>query len=256
MNRFDLSDKKGLVVGIANDHSLAYGCARAIHEQGGRLAITYLNDKAKPHVEPLAQGLDAKHFLPCNVTHPEEVDAVFETLRSDWGEFDFLIHSIAFAPLADLQGRLIDSTRDGFLEAMDISCHSLMRLAKHAEGLMPNGGSILTMSYIGAERAVANYNLMGPVKAALESSVRYLAHELGPQAIRVNAISAGPVATRAASGLAKFDQLLDKVNQRSPLPHSLSADNVGSLAAYLIADGGRAITGETIHIDSGYHISD
>ena len=256
MNRFDLSDKKGLVVGIANDHSLAYGCARAIREQGGRLAITYLNDKAKPHVEPLARGLDADHFLPCNVSQPEEVDAVFETLRSDWGELDFLIHSIAFAPLADLQGRLIDSTRDGFLEAMDISCHSLMRLAKHAAGLMPNGGSILTMSYIGAERAVANYNLMGPVKAALESSVRYLAHELGPQAIRVNAISAGPVATRAASGLAEFDQLLDQARQKSPLPQALTADDVGSLAAYLIADGGRAITGETIHIDAGYHIHD
>ena len=256
MSRFDLSNKKGLVIGIANDHSLAYGCARAIREQGGRLAITYLNDKAKPHVEPLARELDAEHCLPCNVAHPDEVDTVFETLQSDWGELDFLIHSIAFAPLADLQGRLIDSSRDGFLEAMDISCHSLMRLAKHAETLMPNGGSILTMSYIGAERAVANYNLMGPVKAALESSVRYLAHELGPQGMRVNAISAGPVATRAASGLADFDNLLDKANRQSPLPYELTTDDVGSLAAYLVADGGRRITGETIHIDGGYHIHD
>lgn len=256
MTRFDLSDRKGLIIGIANEHSLAYGCAKAIREQGGRLAVTYLNDKARPHVEPLATELRAELFLPCNVGDGEQVDRVFTLIREHWGELDFLIHSIAFAPLADLQGRLTDSSREGFLEAMDISCHSLMRLAKQAQPLMNNGGSILTMSYIGAERAVQNYNLMGPVKAALESAVRYLALELGPQDIRVNAISAGPVATRAASGLAEFDRLLDKASQRAPLGRPLSGDDVGSLAAFLASDGARSITGETLYVDSGYHACD
>ncbi|MCS3902717.1 enoyl-[acyl-carrier protein] reductase I [Methylohalomonas lacus] len=256
MTRFDLSNKKGLIVGIANEQSLAYGSAQAIREQGGRLAITYLNDKARPHVEPLANELGSELFLPCNVTRPDEVDAVFTQIREHWGGLDFLIHSIAYAPLADLQGRLIDSSRDGFLEAMDISCHSLMRLAKQAEPLMKDGGSILTMSYIGAERAVANYNLMGPVKAALESAVRYLAHELGPRDIRVNAISAGPVATRAASGLADFEKLIERANQHAPLNRPLSVADVGSLAAFLVADGAYSITGETLHVDGGYHARD
>lgn len=256
MSRFDLGDKKGLVVGIANEHSLAYGCAQAIHEQGGKLAVTYLNDKAKPYVEPLANKVEAELFLPCNVSEPDDLDKLFQQIQEKWGKLDFLIHSIAFAPLEDLRGRLVDSSRDGFVLAMDISCHSLMRMCQRAEPLMKDGGSIFAMTYLGAERAIENYNLMGPVKAALESSVRYLAYELGPKNIRVNAISAGPVATRAASGLSEFDKLLQKSKARSPLAKALSADDVGSLGAYLVSDGAAAITGETIFVDCGYHIAD
>jgi enoyl-[acyl-carrier protein] reductase I len=254
MNRFDLTDKKGLIVGIANQHSIAYGCAKVLKEQGANLAITYLNEKAKPYVEPLAEEINAELFLPCDVSQQDQVDALFDEIESHWGEFDFLIHSIAFAPLEDLRGRLIDSSRDGFLTAMDISCHSLMRLANKAEGLMNNGGCIFAMTYLGSEKVIKNYNLMGPVKAALESSVRYLAYELGEKNIRVHAISPGPIATRAASGLAEFDDLLDQVNQRSPLKKNIEPDDVGALVSFLVSDAAAAITGDTLYIDRGYHI--
>lgn len=256
MSRFDLKGKKGLIVGIANENSLAYGCAKAIHEQGGTLAVTYLNEKAKSYVEPLANEVEAEIFMPCNVSDSSTVDDLFSEIQSRWGGLDFLIHSIAFAPLEDLRGRLVDSTLDGFLLAMDISCHSLMRLSKKAEGLMNNGGSIQAMTYLGSERVVENYNLMGPVKAALESSVRYLASELGPRNIRVNSISAGPVATRAASGLADLDKLLEKAYEHAPIKRKLSADDIGSLAAFLVSDEAAAITGETIYVDCGYHAID
>lgn len=254
MTRTDLGGKKGLIIGIANENSLAYGCAKAIHEQGGQLAITYLNDKAKSFVDPLAKELDAALFMACNVGNDDQVDELFKAITEKWGRLDFMIHSIAFAPREDLHGRLLDSSLDGFLQAMDISCHSLIRLARKAEPLMQEGGSILTMSYLGAGRAIKNYSLMGPVKAALESSVRYLAVELGGKNIRVNAISAGPVATRAASGIAEFDDLLKKSQQLSPLKKLLSIDDIGSLAAFLASDGSAAITGDTIYVDCGFNI--
>jgi enoyl-[acyl-carrier protein] reductase I len=254
MNRFDLTGKKGLIVGIANQHSIAYGCAKVLKDQGANLAITYLNEKAKPYVEPLAEEVNAELFLPCDVSIPEQVDALFDEIKNHWGELDFLIHSIAFAPLEDLRGRLIDSSRDGFLMAMDISCHSLMRLANKAEGLMKNGGSIYAMTYLGSEKVIENYNLMGPVKAALESSVRYLAYELGEKNIRVHAISPGPIATRAASGLAEFDDLLEQVDQRSPLKKNIEPNDVGALVSFLVSDAAAVITGDTLYIDRGYHI--
>lgn len=254
MSRFDLTGKKGLIVGIANEHSIAYGCAKALKEQGAELVITYLNEKAKPYVEPLAQEVAAELFLACDVTKHEQVDALFEEIDKQWGHIDFLIHSIAFAPLEDLHGRLIDSSKEGFLMAMDISCHSLMRLAKKSEPLMKNGGSIFAMSYLGADKVINNYNLMGPVKAALESSVRYLAYELGEQGIRVHAISPGPITTRAASGLAGFDEFLQHAEERSPVSNKLNIDDVGSLVSFLASDAAATMTGNTIYIDSGYNI--
>ena len=254
MNRFDLTGKKGLIVGIANQQSIAYGCAKALKEQGASLALSYLNEKAKPHVEPLAKELNAELFLPCDVSKQVQVDALFDEIERHWGKLDFLIHSIAFAPLDDLHGRLVDSSREGFLLAMDLSCHSLMRLVKKSEDLMKNGGSIFAMTYLGSEKVIKHYNLMGPVKAALESSVRYLAYELGAKNIRVHAISPGPIATRAASGLAEFDELLEKANQRSPLDKNLNIDDVGSLVSFLVSDAASSMTGDVIHIDSGYHI--
>jgi enoyl-[acyl-carrier protein] reductase I len=254
MNRFDLTGKKGLIVGIANQHSIAYGCAKALKEQGADLAVTYLNEKAKPYVEPLAKEVNAELFLPCDVSNQSEIDSLFKEIENHWGEIDFLVHSIAFAPLDDLQGRLIDSSKEGFLTAMDISCHSLMRLAKKSEALMKNGGSIFAMTYLGSEKAINNYNLMGPVKAALESSVRYLAYELGHKGIRVYAISPGPIATRAASGLAGFDEFLQQADEKSPLTKKLDIDDVGSLVSFLTSDAASSMTGDTIYIDSGYHI--
>ncbi len=256
MNRFSLQGKKGLVIGVANDQSIAYGCARAMHQQGAELALTYLNARARPHVEPIAQEVDASLLLPCDVSDAAQVDALYEAIEAQWGQLDFLVHSIAFAPLQDLHGRLIDSSRDGFLEAMDISCHSLMRLSRKAEPLMSNGGSIIAMSYLGAERVVHNYNLMGPVKAALECAVRYLASELSDKHIRVNTISPGPIKTRAASGLANFDQLIEKSAQAAARAARLNIHDVGGLAAFLVSDAADAITGEVMHVDGGYHVLD
>ena len=253
MTRFELNRKKGLIIGIANQHSIAWGCARAARELGAELALTYLNDKARPHVEPLAAELGAALFCRCDVAVEAEVEQVFSEIEKHWGRLDFLIHSIAWAPLADLRGRLIDSSREGFLQAMDISCHSLMRLCKRAEPLLAEGGGVIAMSYLGAERVVKNYNLMGPVKAALESAVRYLAFELGPRNIRVNAISAGPIATRAAGGLAGFDRLLEQSQALAPLARKLGIDDVGGSAAFLLLEAAAAITGEVIHVDCGGH---
>ena len=205
---FDLRGKKGLIVGIANEDSIAWGCARAFRAAGAELAVTWLNESARPYVEPLAEQLQAPIQMPLDVEQDGQMEAVFDALGARWERLDFVLHSIAFAPAADLHGRVADSSREGFARAMDISCHSLARMARLAEPLMQGGGSLLTMSYLGAEEVVANYGLMGPVKAALESTVRYLAAELGPQGIRVNAVSPGPLATRAASGIQHFDQLL------------------------------------------------
>jgi enoyl-[acyl-carrier protein] reductase I len=249
-----LEGKKGLVVGIANDKSIAWGCARAFAAMGADLAVTYLNDKAKPYVEPLAQQLNAGLFLPCDVQSDAALDSLFETIQTHWGKLDFVLHSIAFAPVADLKGRLVDSSRDGFLTAMDISCHSFIRMARKAEPLMKDGGTLITMSYYGAEKVIRDYDLMGPVKAALEASVRYLAYELGPQKIRVHAVSPGPLATRAASGLKDINALVHDSAERAPLHTPLDLDDIGWTTAYLATDKARALTGETLHIDGGYHI--
>lgn len=249
-----LEGKKGLVVGIANSHSIAWGCARALRAAGAELAVTWLNDKARPYVQPLAEQVQAAIQLPLNVEQPGQLEAVFDAVTQQWGHLDFVLHSIAFAPAADLHGRLADSSREGFMRAMDISCHSFARMARLAEPLMQGGGTLLTMSYLGAAEVIDNYGLMGPVKAALESSVRYLAAEMGPQGIRVNAISPGPLATRAASGIADFDQLLADAAQRAPLRRLVDIDDVGALCTFLASDAGRSITGSTLYVDAGYNI--
>lgn len=249
-----LDGKKGLVVGIANEHSIAWGCAQAYRAAGAELAVTWLNERARPYVEPLARQLDATIAMPLDVTAPAQMAALFDAIRERWGRLDFVLHAIAFAPKADLQGRVTDSSAAGFAEAMDISCHSFLRLAHLAEPLMQGGGSLLTMSYLGADEVVDHYGLMGPVKAALEASVRYLAAELGPAGIRVNAVSPGPLATRAASGLAHFDELLAAAARRAPLRRLVTIDEVGALCAFLAGDAARSITGDTLYIDAGVHI--
>jgi enoyl-[acyl-carrier protein] reductase I len=249
-----LEGKKGLVIGIANRESIAYGCAKAFKHYGADLAITYLNDKALPHVEPVASELEVPLFLPCDVQQPGQMEAVFEAIEAEWGRLDFALHSIAYAPKEDLHGRLVDSTREGFLTAMDVSCHSFIRMARLAEPLMMDGGALFTMSFYGAEKVVKNYELMGPVKSALESAVRYLAYELGPKGIRVHAISPGPLRTRAASGLKEFDDLLADAMSRAPAHQLASIEDVGIATAALATPAARLITGETIYVDGGYHI--
>jgi enoyl-[acyl-carrier protein] reductase I len=253
-NPMALAGKRGLVIGIANAQSIAYGCAAAFRSLGAEIAMTYLNDKARPHVEPLAAELDAAIVMPCDVREPNQLDAVFEAIRQRWGRLDFALHAIAFAPKEDLHGRLTDCSREGFLAAMDVSCHSFLRMARLAEPLMPEGGTLFTMSYYGAEKVIEHYNLMGPVKAALESAVRYLAFELGPKGIRVHAISPGPIATRAASGIDHFDQLLERAASRAPAGRLVSIEDVGLTTAFLATDYAKLMTGETIHVDGGYHI--
>lgn len=251
---FSLRGKLGLVVGIANDKSIAYGCARAFRQNGAELAITYLNARAEPYVRPLAEALGAPIILPLDVEADDQLETVFETIQREWGRLDFLVHSIAFAPREDLHGRVTDCSREGFARAMDISCHSFMRMARLAEPLMAQGGCLLTMSYHGADEVVANYGMMGPVKAALQSATRYLASELGPKGIRVHAISPGPLATRAASGIKDFDNLMQTAADRAPLHKLVDIDDVGALCAYLVSDGARSLTGGTIHVDGGVNI--
>jgi len=249
-----LAGRKGLVVGIANEHSIAYGCARMFRACGADIAVTWLNDKARPHVEPLARELGAPLTLPLDVEQAGGMEAVFDAIRHDWGRLDFVLHSIAYAPAADLHGRVADSSREGFARAMDISCHSFARMARLAEPLMDRGGTLLTMSFLGAAEVVPNYGVMGPVKAALEASVRYLAAEMGPRNIRVNAVSPGPMRTRAASGIPDFDALVADAHRRAPLPREVEIDDVGSLCAFLVSDAARAITGDVHYVDGGYHI--
>lgn len=249
-----LQGKKVLIVGIANEHSIAYGCANAFRELGADLAITYLNDKARPHVEPLAQLLDASLFLPLDVAEPGQMEAVFEQIQQRWGKLDILVHSIAFAPKDDLQGGLLNCSAEGFAKAMDVSCHSFVRMARLAAPLMVDGGSMFAMSYYGAQKVVPNYNVMGPVKAALEASCRYLAYELGHQKIRVHAISPGPLKTRAASGLKDFELLLNEAVERAPVGELVDIDDVGFTCAYLATPYARRLTGDTIYVDGGVNI--
>jgi enoyl-[acyl-carrier protein] reductase I len=250
----DLRGKKGLIVGIANEHSIATGCAEAFVRAGASLAATYLNDKAKPFVEPVANNLGCQLLLPCDVRIPGQLEEVFSRIKSEWGRLDFLLHSIAFAPREDLHGRVTDCSVAGFDLAMEISCHSFIRMAHLAEPLMQNGGCLLAVTFYGSEHVVKNYNLMGPVKAALESSTRYIAAELGPKGIRAHAISPGPIRTRAASGIDRFDDLLEAEAARAPEHQLVDIDDVGNLAAFLVSDAARRITGTVIPVDGGAHI--
>jgi enoyl-[acyl-carrier protein] reductase I len=247
-----LAGKRALVVGVANEHSIAWGCALAFRKLGAEVVLTYLNEKALPHVAPLAAQIDAR-LLPLDVTQPGQLEALFATLAQQ-GRLDILVHSIAFAPKTDLQGGLLDCSLEGFLQAMDVSCHSFVRMAKLAVPLMTEGGSMFAMSYHGAEKVVPNYNVMGPVKAALEAACRYLAYELGPRHIRVHAISPGPLQTRAASGLKDFDRLLTDAVARAPLGELVDILDVGNTCAYLASQYARHLTGSTVYVDGGLNI--
>ncbi|MBV8612869.1 MAG: enoyl-ACP reductase FabI [Acetobacteraceae bacterium] len=249
-----LTGQKALVVGVANDQSIAYGCAKAFRTAGAEVAITWLNDKARRFVEPLAQELEASITAPLDVSVPGQLEAVFDTIRSQWGKLDILVHSIAFAPKEDLQGGLLDCSAEGFAKAMDVSCHSFIRMAKLAAPLMKDGGTMFAMSYYGANRVVPNYNVMGPVKAALEAACRYLAYELGPSDIRVHAISPEPLKTRAASGLKDFELLLNEAAQKAPLGELVDTMDVGFACAYLATHFARRITGGTVYVDGGTNI--
>jgi enoyl-[acyl-carrier protein] reductase I len=249
-----LQGKKGLIVGIANGASIAFGCAEVLQRDGAELAITYLNAKAEPYVRPLAEQLAAPIIVPCDVREPGQLEAVFAQIRDRWGRLDFVLHSIAYAPKEDLHNRIVDCSQAGFAMAMDVSCHSFIRMARMAEPLMTQGGCLLTVTFYGSEKVVEEYNLMGPVKAALESTVRYLAAELGPKRIRVHALSPGPLKTRAASGIERFDELLERARSRTPEHRLVSIEDVGNLAAFLVGDGAAALTGNVEYIDAGYHI--
>jgi enoyl-[acyl-carrier protein] reductase I len=251
-----LDGKRGLIIGIANDQSIAWGCARAFRALGSELAVTYLNEKDKPYVEPLARELEAPILMPLDVRVPGQMEAVFERITKDWGGLDFVVHSIAFSPKEALQGRVVDVERDGFLTTMDVSCWSFIRMAHLAEPLMKNGGTLFTMTYYGSQMVVKNYNIMGVAKAALEAAVRYTAAELGPKGIRVHAISPGPLQTRAASGIPEFDALLDQAKAKAPAHRLVSIDDVGVATAMLAHDAAKLITGDTVFIDGGYHIID
>ena len=249
-----LKGKKALVIGVANEHSIAYGCAKAFRELGADLAITYLNDKARPHVEPLARELEAPLFLPLDVATPGALERVFDDVAKTWGRLDILVHSIAFAPKEDLQGGLLNCSAEGFGKAIDVSCHSFVRMAKLAAPLMTEGGTMFAMSYHGANKVVPTYSVMGPVKAALEACCRYLAYELGGKGIRVHAISPGPLKTRAASGLKDFDLLLVEAAQRAPIGELVDIMDVGFTCAYLATPYARRISGGTVYVDGGVNI--
>jgi enoyl-[acyl-carrier protein] reductase I len=248
-----LKGRKALVVGVANEHSIAYGCARAFNELGADLVITYVKEKTKAYVEPLARELGAL-LMPLDVTRDAEVAAVFERVRAEWGRLDILVHSLGWAPREDLRGSLLDCSEKGFLQAMDVSCHSLIRLARLAVPLMTDGGTILAMSYYGANKVVPNYNVMGPVKAALEACCRYLAYELGPRGIRVHVISPGPLKTRAGAGLKDFDRMLDEAAHRAPLGELVDILDVGYTCAFLATPFAKRLTGETLYVDGGVNL--
>ena len=250
----DLRGKRGLVIGIANEHSIAAGCAASFAQCGARLAATYLNNKAQGWVLPVTERFGVEWTAPCDVRVPGDLEKLFEQVRERWGGLDFLLHSIAFAPREDLHGRVVDCSAEGFALAMDVSCHSFIRMAKLAEPLMTDGGCLLCVTFYGSERVVDQYNLMGPVKAALESATRYLAAELSSGGIRVHAISPGPIATRAASGIDRFDELLERAAAFAPLGQRVEVGDVGALAAFLVSDAAKRITGTIIPIDNGLHL--
>jgi enoyl-[acyl-carrier protein] reductase I len=249
-----LTGKKGLVVGVANEHSLAYGCARCFRAARADLAITYLDAKTERYVRPLALELGSQITRACDVSVAGQLEAVFEDIAAKWGRLDFVLHAIGYARAEDLHGRIIDCSADGFAFAMRVSVHSFLRMAKLAEPLMASGGCLLAMSYYGAEKAVPHYNVMGPVKAALEAAVRYMAVDLGAKRIRVNALSPGPVATRSASGIDHFDELLERAAKQAPEHQLVTTGDVGAFAAFLASDAAKAITGNIAYVDAGYHV--
>jgi enoyl-[acyl-carrier protein] reductase I len=249
-----LKGKKVLIFGLANKRSIAWGIAKAFHQNGATLGFSYGIPQLERRVMPMAEELGVDFVEMCDVTKDDDIDAVFEKASDRFGSIDILIHSVAFARQDDLTGRFVDTSRDGFALALDISAYSLVALSQRAAGLMPNGGSVLTMSYYGAEKAVPHYNVMGVAKAALEASVRYLAMELGPEGIRVNAVSAGPIKTLSAAGIAGFRKMLRYTSERNPLRRNVDQDEVGKAALWLCSDLASGVTGEVVHVDAGYHI--
>lgn len=248
-----MTGKKGLIMGVANDHSIAWGIARALREQGAELAFTYQGAMEK-RVRPLAEKVGTSLVLPCDVTDENSIDSAFEAIRKSWGKIDFLVHAIGFSDKDQLKGRYVDTTRDNFMMTMDISVYSFTSVARRAAAIMPDGGSLLTLTYLGAERPMPNYNVMGVAKAALEASVRYMAEDLGRDNIRVNGLSAGPIKTLAASGIGDFRYILKWNEYNSPLRRNVTLTDVGNSAVYLLSDLSSAVTGETHHVDCGYHI--
>jgi enoyl-[acyl-carrier protein] reductase I len=249
-----MAGKRGLVLGVANNRSIAWGITKTAHDNGAEIALTYQGDAIKKRVEPLAAEIGSKLVLPCDVTDEASVEAVFDALGKEWGNLDFLVHAVAFSDKQELDGRYVDTSKDNFVQTLLVSCYSFTALAKRAEKLMPNGGSLLTLTYYGAEKVMPHYNVMGVAKAALEASVRYLAADLGKNNIRVNAISAGPIKTLAASGIADFRYILKWNEYNSPLRRTVTIEDVGGGALYLLSDLGRGVTGEILHIDAGYHV--
>ena len=249
----DLKGKRGLVFGVANEASIAAGCARAFHAAGAGLALTCLNEKARPWVAPVAEEVGAELLLPCDVREPGQLEAVFDRITAEWGWLDFLLHAIAFAPKEDLQTSVVNASAEGFATAMDVSCHSFLRMARLARPLMRAGGALITVSFYGADRVVENYNLMGPVKAALEASVRYTAADLAGEGIRAFSLSTGPVKTRAASGIGRFDALMDEVRARTPSGRLVSIEEIGALAAFLASEAAAPMSGSVVYADNGFH---
>ncbi|HEY6655523.1 MAG TPA: enoyl-ACP reductase FabI [Methyloceanibacter sp.] len=249
-----MAGKRGVVFGVANNRSIAWGITKACRDHGADIALTYQGDAIRKRVEPLAAEIGSKLVLPCDVTDERSVEAVFKALSDAWGTIDFLVHAVAFSDKEELDGRYVDTSKDNFVQTLLVSCYSFTALAKRAEKLMPNGGSLLTLSYYGAEKVMPHYNVMGVAKAALEASVRYLAADLGKENIRVNAISAGPIKTLAASGIADFRYILKWNEYNSPLRRTVSIEDVGGGALYLLSELGRGVTGEILHIDAGYHV--
>jgi enoyl-[acyl-carrier protein] reductase I len=249
-----MAGRRGLVMGVANDRSIAWGIARACAAQGAEIAFTYQGEALEKRVRPLAESVGSRLVLPCDVTDDPSVDAVFETLAAEWGSLDFLVHAIAWSDKDQLKGHYVDTTRENFLRTLDISCYSFTALCRRAAALMPNGGSLLTLTYLGAERVMPHYNVMGVAKAALEASVRYLAADLGGRGIRVNAISAGPIKTLAASGIGDFRYILKWNQYNSPLKRNVTIEEVGGAGVYLLSDLAAGVTGEVHHVDCGYHV--
>lgn len=249
-----LEGKVALVVGVANAHSIAAGCAQAFADAGAEVVMTYVKETAKPHVQPVADTVGAKLLLPLDVEAEGQMEVVFAAINDHWGRLDILVHSIAYCAAKDLQGRVVDCTREGFAQAMDISVHSLIRMARLAEPLMAKGGTILTMTYYGGEKVVDHYNIMGPVKAALEGTMRALAVELGPKGIRVSALSPGPLQTRAGSGIAHFDELIDAARRRAPKQTLVTIKDVGNAAVMLASDGMSSVSGDVTYVDGGLHV--
>lgn len=249
-----MAGKRGLVMGVANNRSIAWGIANACHQAGAELAYTYQGDALKKRVEPLAESTGSNLVLPCDVTDAASIDATFAAIEKEWGSIDFLVHAIAYSDKDELTGRYVETSQDNFVQSMLISCYSFTAIAQRAEKMMPNGGSLLTLTYYGAERVMPHYNVMGVAKAALEASVRYLAEDLGKQGIRVNSVSAGPIKTLASSGIGDFRYILRWNEYNSPLRRTVTIDEVGQSALYLLSDMGRAVTGETHHVDAGYHV--